>query len=205
MNIPVADRANVDAVILAAGRSTRMEEPKPLLRVGEETFLERTIGMLKAGGCRYIVAVVNGEADWAQRLADASGAAVVVNEESDSQQIESLRLGIRALPPDWDAVAVLPVDLPLIADETVKAVVDVARAELPPLTLPFHNGVAGHPVVLGRQLEAEIFDNRWEEGIRSLIMTHARDLREVKVVDPAILIDIDSREDYWRYVQEHNR
>jgi CTP:molybdopterin cytidylyltransferase MocA len=197
--------ANVDAVVLAAGRSTRMEQPKPLLEVGTETFLERTIRMLKFGGCRYIVAVVNEHDDWIQRLADATGAAIVVNDAAESQQIESLRIGVRALPDDWDAVAVLPVDIPLIADTTVKTLIDVVRQERPPLTLPFHNGVAGHPVVIGRQLEQEIFETKWEEGVRSMIMTHARDLREVKVVDPAILIDIDSKEDYWRYVQERVR
>jgi molybdenum cofactor cytidylyltransferase len=201
----MSNPANVDAVILAAGQSTRMEQPKPLLEVGSETFLERTIHMLKNGGCRYVVAVVNSNDDWVQRLADATGAAIVVNDDPASQQIDSLRLGVRALPPDWDAVAVLPVDIPLIADATVRAIVDVVRADRPALTLPFHNGVAGHPVVIGRQLESEIFDKTWEEGVRSLIMAHARHLREVKVVDPAILIDIDSKEDYWRYVQEKNR
>jgi molybdenum cofactor cytidylyltransferase len=197
--------ANVDAVILAAGQSSRMGEPKSLLEMGSETFLERTIHMLKFAGCRYIVAVVNGADDWTERLADATGAAIVINDNPESQQIDSLRLGIRALPHDWDAVAVLPVDIPLIADSTAKTIIDTVRAERPELTLPFHNGVAGHPVVIGRQLEQEVMEQQWEEGVRSLIMSHGRNLREVKVVDPAILIDIDSKEDYWRYVQEKNR
>ena len=197
--------ANVDAVILAAGLSSRMEQPKPLLEVGSETFLERTIHMLKNGGCRYVVAVVNEHDDWVQRLADAAGAAIVINDQAESEQIDSLRVGIAALPPDWQAVAVLPVDVPLVMDDTVKLLVDVVRAELPLLTLPFHNGVAGHPVVLSRELEQEIMHQQWEEGVRSLIMSHARQLREVKVIDPGILIDIDSKEDYWRYVQEKNR
>jgi molybdenum cofactor cytidylyltransferase len=201
----MSNPAHVDAVILAAGQSTRMGEPKSLLEVGSETFLERTIRMLRFAGCRYIVAVVSAEEDWTQRLADATGAAIAINDVPDSQQIDSLRVGIRALPADWSAVAVLPVDIPLIADSTAKAIIDVARAEQPPLTLPFHNGVAGHPVVIGRQLEAEVMEKQWEEGLRSLIMAHWRTLREVKVVDPAILIDIDSKEDYWRYVQEKNR
>lgn len=197
--------ANVDAVILAAGQSTRMGQPKPLLEVGTETFLERTIRMLQAGGCRSIVAVVNENEDWMQTLADATGAAIVVNPFPESQQLDSLRIGMQALPHDWQAMAVLPVDIPLVADATVRAIIDVARAELPALTLPFHNGVAGHPVVIGRQIEHEIMQTNWEEGLRSIIMSHGRDLREVRVVDPAILIDIDSKEDYWRYVQEKYR
>jgi molybdenum cofactor cytidylyltransferase len=201
----MSNAVHVDAVILAAGQSTRMGQPKPLLEVGSETFLERTIRMLHFAGCRYIVAVVAAEDDWTQRLADATGAAIVVNDRPASQQIDSLRIGMAALPDDWSAVAVLPVDIPLIADATARAIIDVVRAELPALTLPFHNGVAGHPVVIGRQLESDVMDKPWEEGVRSLIMAHARDLREVRVVDPAILIDIDTKEDYWRYVQEKNR
>jgi molybdenum cofactor cytidylyltransferase len=196
---------NVDGVILAAGQSTRMGEPKSLLQVGSETFLERTIHMLQYAGCRHIVAVVSAADEWVQRLANETGITLAINASPDSQQIDSVRAGVRALPADWSAVAILPVDIPLIADATVKAVIDVARADLPPVTLPFHNGVAGHPVVISRALEDELLNGVWEEGLRSMIMSHARELREVRVVDPAILIDIDSKEDYWRYVQEKNR
>ena len=201
----MSSSVNVDAVILAAGLSSRMQSPKPLLELGPETFLERTIHMLKNGGCRYVVAVLNAHDDWIQRLADAAGAAIVINDQPESEQIDSLRVGIRGLPPDWDAVAVLPVDVPLVMDDTVKLLVEVVQAERPLLTLPFHNGVAGHPVMLSRELEPEIMTGTWEEGVRSIIMSHARQLKEVKVVDPGILIDIDSKEDYWRYIQEKNR
>ncbi|MEO5510014.1 MAG: nucleotidyltransferase family protein [Longimicrobiales bacterium] len=196
---------HVDAVILAAGQSTRMGQPKALLEVGSETFLERAIRMLRFAGCRHIVAVLPAEEEWTQRLADATGAAIVINDDIGSQQIDSLRIGMHTLPDDWSAVAVLPVDIPLIADSTAKAIIDDVRATLPGLTIPFHNGVAGHPVVIGRQLESEVMEMRWEEGLRSLIMKHSRDLHEIRVVDPAILIDIDTKEDYWRYVQEKNR
>lgn len=195
----------VDAVILAAGLSTRMEKPKPLLEVGNETFLEHAIHVLKEGGCRYIVAVLNGEDDWQQRLADATGAAVVINGNPESQQLDSLRLGIAALPEDWSAVAVLPVDVPLVAAETVRALVEACAEQPAPVTLPFHNGVAGHPVVIGRSIADEVMKRHWDEGVRSLIMTHARDLREVRVIDPGILIDVDTPEDYWRYVKDRNR
>jgi molybdenum cofactor cytidylyltransferase len=196
---------SVDGVVLAAGRSTRMEKPKALLEIGSETFLERAIHVLREGGCRSVVAVLNGEDDWPQRLADAAGATVVVNPRSDSEQFDSLRLGIEALPEDWGAVAVLPVDVPLIAPETVRALVEAFGRRPAPVTLPFHNGVAGHPVLIGRQISQEVMAQRWEEGVRSLIMTHARDLSEVKVVDPGILIDIDTPEDYWRYVKDRVR
>lgn len=195
----------VDAVILAAGASTRMEQPKPLLEVGDTTFLERAIRILKEGGCRYVVAVVSDADDWVQRLADATGAAVVVNDDPASEQIVSLRLGMAALPEDWSAVAVLPVDVPLVAPETVRSLVRAFAQHGAPITLPFHNGVAGHPVLIGRAIADEVLERSWDEGVRSIIMTHAHDLREVKVMDPGILIDVDTPEDYWRYVKDRNR
>jgi CTP:molybdopterin cytidylyltransferase MocA len=192
----------VDAIVLAAGLSSRMERPKPLLEIGPQTFLERAIRTLREGGCRYVVAVLNGQDEWQERLADTAGAAVVLNDDSTSEQLESVRRGLRALPEDWAAVALLPVDVPLVSAATVRELVETFRARPAPLLLPFHNGVAGHPVVLARELAGEVLEKDWPEGIRSLIMMHARELQEVRVSDPGILIDVDTPEDYWRYVKD---
>jgi molybdenum cofactor cytidylyltransferase len=191
----------IDGVILAAGTSSRMERPKPLLRVGSLTFLERAALTLEKAGCRRTYMVASAGADWAPAAAAELGLELVINDLAESEQIDSLRLVVRALPADTAAVLVLPVDLPLVMEETAAAVVAAYHATPAPVYLPFHNTVAGHPVLLGRELFDEILVRELDEGIRSLIMAHARDLREVKVVDPGILIDIDTPDDYWRYIE----
>jgi molybdenum cofactor cytidylyltransferase len=145
--------------------------------------------------------VASAGADWAPAAAAELGLELVINDLAESEQIDSLRLVVRALPADTAAVLVLPVDLPLVMEETAAAVVAAYHATPAPVYLPFHNTVAGHPVLLGRELFDEILVRELDEGIRSLIMAHARDLREVKVVDPGILIDIDTPDDYWRYLE----
>jgi len=195
----------VDAIILAAGLSSRMERPKPLLEIGSETFIERAVRVLKEGGCRHVVAVLNGQDAEVGRLAEGAGAEVAVNQDAASEQLESVRCGLRALPADWAAVAVLPVDVPLVSAQTVALLVAAVREQPAPVLLPFHNGVAGHPVVLARATAPELLERDWEEGMRSLIMSHARDLREVRVTDPGILIDVDTPEDYWRYIKDRIR
>jgi molybdenum cofactor cytidylyltransferase len=194
--------AIVDGVILAAGLSSRMAQPKPLLEVGSETFLQRCANILRAAGCHRVHAVVNAGAEWAPELAARAGVELVHNEHAESEQVDSLRLVLQRLGEDVAAVLVLPVDLPLVSETTARAVVDAFRAVPAPLVLPFHNGVAGHPVLLARELFADILHTPLEEGIRSLIMTHARLMREVRVNDPGILVDIDTPDDYWRYVQQ---
>jgi molybdenum cofactor cytidylyltransferase len=192
----------VDGVVLAAGRSTRMGAPKPLLEVDGESFLERAIRTLRGGGCRYIVAVLNEEADWAQRLADTTGAAVVVNDDPDSEQIDSLRLALDHVPDDAAAIAVLPVDYPRIREDTVRAVVDAFRSGGAPIVLPELDGETGHPVVLARGLFGELRDSELPEGVRSLIATHGDAVRSVAVDDRGILADVDTPADYRRHVGE---
>jgi molybdenum cofactor cytidylyltransferase len=191
----------VDGVILAAGLSSRMERPKPLLNVGTMTFLERAVTTLRAAGCRRTYVVVNAAGDGTAEAARGLGVEVVLNEHPESEPVDSLRLVLAQLPDDAAAVIVLPVDLPLITEETVAAIVRSFRENPGPLILPFHNGVAGHPVLIGRELFGDIMTRPFDEGLRSLIMESARTLREVKVVDPGILIDIDTPDDYWRFIE----
>jgi molybdenum cofactor cytidylyltransferase len=191
----------IDGVILAAGLSSRMAQPKPLLEVGTETFLERVASILKSAGCEQVHAVVNEMADWAPALAAAAGVTLLTNDRPESEQVDSLRLVLERIDAEVDAVLVLPVDLPLVSDATARAIVDAFRQSPTPLVLPFHNGVAGHPILIGRELFAAVLQEPLEEGIRSLVMEHSRHMREVRVSDPGILIDIDTPDDYWRYVQ----
>ena len=190
----------VDGVILAAGLSTRMERPKPLLMVGSETFLARAIRTLRSARCRRIYVVASTGAEWTGEAA-GDDLEIVLNEYADSEPIDSLRLALQRLPADTEAVLVLPVDLPLIADDTASALARSFRENPGRLILPFHNGVAGHPVLVGRALFRDILTRPLDEGLRTLIMENARTLREVKVMDPGILIDIDTPDDYWRFIE----
>lgn len=191
----------VDGIILAAGLSRRMERPKPLLKVGALTFLERAVNTLRAGGCRRTYVVVNALEDGAGDAARGLDVEVVLNEDPESEPLDSIRLVLERLPDDTAALVVLPVDLPLIAEETAAALVRSFRENPGPLILPFHNGVAGHPVLISRDLFPDVLTRPLEEGLRSLIMESARTLREVKVIDPGILIDIDTPDDYWRFIE----
>jgi molybdenum cofactor cytidylyltransferase len=191
----------VDGVVLAAGLSTRMRRPKPLLDVGAETFLSRAVQTLREAGCGRIWVVVNAGATWADEAAHRHDVNVVVNERPESEQVDSLRLVVERLPAETRGVLVLPVDVPLTTTETARRIVDAFVSEPAPLYLPFHNGVAGHPVLIGRELFDELLVRPLNEGVRTLIMAHAREVREVAVDDAGILIDIDTPEDYLRHIE----
>jgi molybdenum cofactor cytidylyltransferase len=191
----------VDGIVLAAGRSTRMGSPKPLLEIDGETFLERAIRTLRAGGCRYVLAVLNEAADRAQRLADTAGAAVVINGDPDSEQVDSLRLGLEHVPADAAAVVMLPVDFPRVREGTVRALVAAHRQHGNAIVLPAYRGEKGHPVLLARSLFEELRTAPLPDGLRSLLAAHAAEQRIIDVADDGVAIDIDTPDDYRRHIE----
>lgn len=196
----MANSKIVDGIVLAAGASTRMGEPKALLEVDGVTFLERAVHLLRDAGCRYVVAVVNDD-DWVERLADVSGAAVVINENEGAEQIDSLRLGIVNLPDGAAAVVVLPVDFPRVSLETVKRLVREFEQSSAPILNPAYNGEAGHPVLFARALLPELLEPALPDGARTVIDRHAREACAIAVEDAGILIDVDTPGDYHQHVQ----
>ena len=190
----------VDGIVLAAGASTRMGESKALLQVDGATFLERAVHLLRDAGCRYVVAVTNDD-DWVERLADVSGAAVVINEAEGSEQIDSLRLGIANLPEDADAVLVLPVDFPRVSLETVKRLIEEFQSSGAPILNPSYNGQAGHPVLFARAVLPELIEPDLPDGARTVIDAHADEARVIDVNDAGVLVDVDTPGDYQKHVQ----
>lgn len=188
----------IDAVVLAAGRSRRMKRPKEQMEAVEGvTFIERAIGVLREAGCRLVVAVVNRHDDWTARLADVTGAAVVLNDVPGSQQIDSIRLGIANLPDDSEAALILPVDVAAVRVETVRQLMEVYRGTRAPVVLPRRDGATGHPVLIAADVYGEMLAEL-PGGAESIVLTHAH-RREVDVVDPGAFFDIDTESDYERY------
>ena len=189
----MAEDASVAGLVLAAGRSERMGEPKPLLEIEGRTFLRATVETLREGGCRGVTVVV-GSPD-AASAARSAGAAVVQGRPA-GEQIDSLRAGLDVLPDDVDAVAVLPVDHPRVRPATVGTLIGAWRAEPAAIVRPVHGGRPGHPTLFPRRVWAALRDPDLPRGARSVV--DAERVVDVPVDDPGVLVDIDTPEAYER-------
>lgn len=182
--------AGIGGVVLAAGRSERMGEPKPLLEIDGRTFLQATVAALRDGGCRTVVAVVGSpNAAFAARSAEAA----IAQGHPDGEQIDSLRSGLDGLEehdPDVDAAVVLPVDHPRVRPETVAALVDAWRSDPDAIVRPVHDGRPGHPTVFPRRTWPALRDPGLGHGARSVVESERT--VDVPVDDPGVLVDIDT-------------
>lgn len=188
-------------IVLAAGRSRRMGEPKAFLRVGQSSFLEHAVRVLSEGGCDLVIVVTGPLSDeTARRIAEDAAmldAGIAVNPHAESEQADSLRIALFALPPEARAVVVAPVDVPDVSGALVRAVIGAWERTDAPVAVPARDGKHGHPVLFDRRVFGELMRMDLPEGARSVVHAHAHDLAAVPV--DALPEDLDTAEDYRRW------
>ena len=196
----------IPAVVLAAGRSTRMGRPKAMLPLGPEemahlpeTFLTRIVRTLLEAGVDDIVIVLGYEAGAIAASFSASGlpARLVVNDAYDRGQLSSLQTALAVVDrPGISALLVTLVDVPLVTARTVRAVLDCYRQTHAPVVRPTHGERHGHPLLIDRSLFAALRAADPATGAKSVIRAHATALGDLAVDDEGAFIDIDTPDDY---------
>ncbi len=184
-------------ILLAAGESTRMGRPKPLLDWGGATLIDYQVRELLAAGVDDVV-VVLGHAAAEVRPHVPPEARVVINQAYREGRASSLRAGAAALADGVDTVVVLSVDQPRPA-AVHRALLAAHREGHALITIPTYQGRRGHPIALAGSLLPELREATEEAlGLRGVIEAHAADAREVDFGTAAVLLDINTPEDYER-------
>ncbi len=146
----------IPAVVLAAGKSTRMGRPKALLMAGpDDTFLTRVLRTLWDADAEDVVVVVGHDAEAVVESVAQRGLAprFIVNPDYESGQLSSLLAGLRAIDrPGVAAMMLTLVDVPLVSTQTVRAVLERYRRSQAPIVRPVQGTRHGHPVIIDRRL-----------------------------------------------------
>jgi molybdenum cofactor cytidylyltransferase len=191
----------VAAIILAAGKSTRMGEAKQLLRLGESTVLGQTIENVRGSAVDEIVLVLGSSAETIRRelpLSLLEGLKVVVNPAYAEGMASSLRTGLAALDPQVDAALIVLADQPFVRPETLDQLGCKHRRSKAQIVIPSYQGVRGNPVLLDRSVFAEVMALEGDTGCRAIFGNHTERTVKLEVEDEGILLDIDNQEDYER-------
>jgi molybdenum cofactor cytidylyltransferase len=195
------NNSRVGAIILAAGKSTRMGVPKQLLLLGESTVLEQTLDNIRGAGLDEIVLVLGSSAETIQQYFPAAtfeGLKVVVNKAYREGMASSLREGLSALHPQIDAALIVLADQPFLQPETFGRIVDQYRRSSAQIVIPTYKGFRGNPVLLDRSVFPEVMALGGDVGCRAIFGSHLEGIAKVEVEDVGILLDIDDQADYER-------
>jgi len=201
--VSTRDKANsrVGAVILAAGRSTRMGEAKQLLPLGESTVLEQTLGNVRGAAIDEIVLVLGSSAETIRQqlpITAVEGLKVVVNQNYNEGMASSLRAGLSAVDPHIDAALIVLADQPFVRPETLDRIVDQHLSSGAQIVIPLYRGFRGNPVLLDRSVFHEVMALDGDIGCRAIFGNHLEGIVKVEVEDVGILLDIDNKDDYER-------
>jgi CTP:molybdopterin cytidylyltransferase MocA len=189
----------IPVVILAAGRSERMRRSKALLPIGEsgDTFIARLISTFRTAESDDVIVVLRPDDVLLRTAVEYDGARIVENPDADRGQLSSVITGLDAVDrPGVNAILVMPVDIPLVRVETIRAVKAAFLASAAPVARAVHEGRHGHPVIFARRVFDELRRADPHTGARAVVHAHAPDLLNVEVDDPGILRDVDTPDDY---------
>src|SRR2546422_185106 len=188
----------ISAIVLAAGTSSRMGSPKPLLTLGGRPLLERVLETVRDAAVDDIVVVLGHEADRVRDGVSFDGAHAVVNPAYIEGMSTSLQAGIRAADPRSDGFLIVLGDQPFVQSATINTLIERRNRSQAKILIPTYGGARGNPILLDRSLSEDVQSITGDQGCRAIFGHHTRGILEVPVDDPGILVDLDTPEQITR-------
>lgn len=185
---------NVAAVILAAGRSTRMGGPNKLLAELNGKPLVRIVAEQAVASRAGSVTVVTGhQAAEVERALAGLKVDFVRNPDFADGLATSVKAGIAALPAAADGAVVCLGDMPLIDARLIDKLIDAFAPDRGHLiAVPVADGRRGNPVLWSRRFFGELMTLDGDIGARHLIARHAEAVADVPVEGDGAFLDIDT-------------
>ena len=186
----------ISAILTAAGESTRMGRPKPLLIWHGVPLVQYQVNGLLSAGVHEVVVVLGFESGLVARHVSGDHVRSVLNEDYRHGKTTSVLRGILSANPDATDLLLLAVDQPR-PDWVVQRVVESHVEKNALITSPRYEGRGGHPLVFSATLRGELESITDEgQGIREVFDVHRGEVNEVPFDDPVIRLDLNTPEDY---------
>lgn len=183
----------VAAILLAAGRSTRMGETNKLAaRLAGKALVAHVVGAAAASKAVETVVVTGHQREIVEPLAAGEGVRFVHNPDYREGLSTSLAAGVRALGGACDAAIVLLGDMPSIDSAMIDRMIDTAgSAPADSIVVAAHGGKRGNPVLWPRRYFEELTRIEGDIGARQLIAAHGGSVVAVELGEAAAF-DLDT-------------
>jgi molybdenum cofactor cytidylyltransferase len=190
---------SIAAIVLAAGRSQRMRQPKMILPWGESTVIGHVVQVLSGAEIQPLVVVTGGARRQVEAALAGCAVQLVFNPRfAQEEMLASLQIGLGVLGKEAAAALVVLGDQPQIELKVVQAILDCYWLKKSPLIVPSFQMRRGHPWLVERRLWGAIFALDSASTLRDFINSHADQIEYLSVDTPSILRDLDTPADYRR-------
>jgi molybdenum cofactor cytidylyltransferase len=191
----------VSAILLAAGESKRMGQPKLLLPFGKYTILEQTIDNLLASKIGEVIVVLGYKAQEMIRAIADRPVKIVVNPSYQQGMSTSIIAGLNLVDAKAKRLMIVLADQPLVDSQTFDRLIDKSLACDKGIIIPIYGAKRGNPVILSTKYREELLRLRGDVGARWIIKQHYDNILEVAVDCDSINVDIDIMGDYHYHIE----
>ena len=191
-------RRFISGLVLGAGASSRLGQPKQLLPYQGTTLLEWVVGQARqAPALDEVVVVLGRAADEVRKRVDFGGATVVDNPVFGEGCASSYRAGIGAINAKSDAIMILLGDQPGVSPEIIGRVAEVFRERTDQIVLASYRGRKGHPMLFAKPLFDKLVELHGDKAAWKLVDANPEMVGSAEL-DLPFPEDINTREDFER-------
>jgi len=187
----------ISAVVLAAGKSSRMGQPKMVLPWGHTTVIGKVITTLMDAGLNNLHVVTGDNQISLENGLKGFPIEFVFNPDfAEGEMISSVQIGLKSLLVKSEAALIVLGDQPQIETHVVLAIMDSYLSTRSEIIVPSYQMHRGHPWLVDKSLWSEIFELKQTDTIQNFLRQHQEKINYISVNTPSIIQDIDTPEEY---------
>ena len=190
----------ISALVLAAGKSTRMGVQKMTLPWGNSTVIGKVITTIQEAGIINIQVVTGSKQKEVENVLTGFTLAFIFNPNyADGDMISSVQEGLRSLHGTSEAALIVLGDQPQIEVSTIKEILECYYSTRCEIVVPSYQMHRGHPWLLEKSLWDEVLSLETTETLRDYLHRHQDKIKYVNVNTSSIIQDLDTMEDYQSF------
>jgi molybdenum cofactor cytidylyltransferase len=193
-NFETDGNRNVAAIILAAGRSTRMGGPNKLLAdLGGKPLVRTVTEQALASKAQSVIVVTGHQAEQVEKALHGLKVKFVRNPDFAEGLASSVKAGVAAVADSADGAVICLGDMPLISSNLIDRLIEAFAPDRGHLiAVPVSDNKRGNPVLWSRRFFNELMTLNGDIGARHLIARHSEAVAEVPVEGFGAFLDIDT-------------
>lgn len=188
----------ITALILAAGQSTRMGEPKMTMPWGKSTVLQTVVAAFQSAGVDEVLVVTGADREQIEALVGRTVQTIYNAGYAEGGMLSSIQVGLAMKQREARAVLIGLGDQPQVQTRIVQRILQIYQRTNASIIVPSFEKHRGHPWLVGREHWDEILHMQNSRTMRDFLNKHAGQIKYLDVDTSSIMADLDTPDEYLK-------